>query len=276
MTNGPIIRITGLNYKIGSRYLLDNIHWTVQPGENWVVFGMNGSGKTTLLSIIAGFKHYTSGRVKVFGEGFTNDNILAIRKRIGWVSSSFFDKYYSKESALHIVLSGRNGTLGLDDDITLDDVMLAKALLTELNLGDKINRTFDMLSKGERQNILIARAMISNPDILILDEPCTGLDVYNRSYLFSTIEELSKKKDLSIIYVTHYAEEITPLFQKALLLKNGHIFAAGETAAVFNDQIIGELLGYPVIIEQEKDATYRLKVETQSKLSQLLTGRGQK
>ena len=261
-----------MSCKAGYKYLLRDISWQVAPGEHWVVFGANGSGKTTLLSIIAGFKHYTAGCVKVFGENFSNDNILAIRKRIGWVSSSFFDKYYSKESALHIVLSGRNGTLGLDDDITLEDVWLAKTLLAELQLGDKINRTFDMLSKGERQNVLIARALIGGPEILILDEPCTGLDVYNRSYLFSTIEELSKEKHLSIIYVTHYAEEITPLFQKALLLKNGHIFAAGDTSAVFNDQTIGELLGYPVEIRQE-DAFYRLKVETQSKLSQLLNAR---
>lgn len=267
-----IIELDKVSCKAGYKYLLRDISWQVAPGEHWVVFGANGSGKTTLLSIIAGFKHYTAGCVKVFGENFSNDNILAIRKRIGWVSSSFFDKYYSKESALHIVLSGRNGTLGLDDDITLEDVWLAKTLLAELQLGDKINRTFDMLSKGERQNVLIARALIGGPEILILDEPCTGLDVYNRSYLFSTIEELSKEKHLSIIYVTHYAEEITPLFQKALLLKNGHIFAAGDTSAVFNDQTIGELLGYPVEIRQE-DAFYRLKVETQSKLSQLLNAR---
>ena len=267
-----VIELDKVSCKAGYKYLLRDISWQVAPGEHWVVFGANGSGKTTLLSSIAGFKHYTAGCVKVFGENFSNDNILAIRKRIGWVSSSFFDKYYSKESALHIVLSGRNGTLGLDDDITLEDVWLAKTLLAELQLGDKINRTFDMLSKGERQNVLIARALIGGPEILILDEPCTGLDVYNRSYLFSTIEELSKEKHLSIIYVTHYAEEITPLFQKALLLKNGHIFAAGDTSAVFNDQTIGELLGYPVEIRQE-DAFYRLKVETQSKLSQLLNAR---
>ena len=267
-----VIELDKVSCKAGYKYLLRDISWQVAPGEHWVVFGANGSGKTTLLSIIAGFKHYTAGCVKVFGENFSNDNILAIRKRIGWVSSSFFDKYYSKESALHIVLSGRNGTLGLDDDITLEDVWLAKTLLAELQLGDKINRTFDMLSKGERQNVLIARALIGGPEILILDEPCTGLVVYNRSYLFSTIEELSKEKHLSIIYVTHYAEEITPLFQKALLLKNGHIFAAGDTSAVFNDQTIGELLGYPVEIRQE-DAFYRLKVETQSKLSQLLNAR---
>lgn len=267
---GTIIELNNVSCKAGYKYLLRDISWQVQKGEHWVVFGMNGSGKTTLLSIIAGFKHYTAGEVNVFGEGFSNENILEIRKRIGWVSASFFDKYYSKESALNIVLSGRNGTLGLDDAITLEDVRLAKRLLMELNLGDKINRTFDMFSKGERQNILIARALISDPDILILDEPCTGLDVYNRSYLFDTIEALSQKKDLTIIYVTHYVEEITPLFQKILLLKNGHIFAKGETTELLNDKIISDLLGYPVEIEQQKDATYRLKVETKSQLVGLL------
>ena len=271
-----VIDLEHVSCKAGYKYLLRDVTWQVKPGEHWVVFGMNGSGKTTLLSMIAGFKHYTGGTIKVFGEEFSNDNILAIRRRVGWVSSSFFDRYYAQESALNIVLSGKYGTLGLGEDIALTDVLLAKNLLGELKLGDKVDRTFDMLSKGERQNVLIARALFADPDILILDEPCNGLDVYNRSYLFSTIEALSKKKELTIIYVTHYAEEITPLFQKTLLLKNGHIFAAGETAAVFDEQLISELLGYPVTIEQEKDATYRLKVETESKLSQLLAGQSQK
>ena len=199
-----IIDLKRIGCKAGYRYLLKDINWQVKKGEHWVVFGMNGSGKTTLLSIIAGFKHFSEGTLKIFGEEYSNENILDIRKRIGWVSASFFDRYYTKESALHIVLSGRNGTLGLDDDITLEDVRLAKELLTRLNLGDKINRTFDTFSKGERQNVLIARALISNPDILILDEPCTGLDVYNRSYLFDTIETLSQKNNLTIIYSINF------------------------------------------------------------------------
>ena len=265
-----VIDLKKVSCKAGYKYLLRDISWQVKAGEHWVVFGMNGSGKTTLLSIIAGFKHNTGGKIKVFDQEFSNENILNIRKKIGWVSSSFFDKYYSKESALHIVLSGRNGTLGLDDDITLEDVRKAKALLTELNLGDKINRTFDMFSKGERQNILIARALISNPDILILDEPCTGLDVYNRSYLFSTIEALSKKKDLTIIYVTHYVEEILPLFDKTLLLKQGHIFEMGKTEELMTNEVLSELLGYQVQVGKEYDGTYRLKVETKSKLTELL------
>jgi len=265
-----VIELNNVGCKTGYHYLLKDITWQVKSGEHWVVFGMNGSGKTTLLSIIAGFKHFTNGDLKVFGEPFNNDNILNIRKRIGWVSASFFDKYYTKESAINIVLSGKYGTLGLDGTLSLNDVCQAKKLLAELQLEDKINRPFNMLSKGERQNVLIARALFSNPDILILDEPCTGLDVYNRSHLFSTIEDLSKKKDLTIIYVTHYVEEILPLFQKTLLLKKGHIFSKGKTKDMFTDKMMQELLGYPVEIRQEEDETYRMNLKIQSSLAKLV------
>lgn len=267
-----VIDLHNVGCKAGYRYLLKNVSWKVNAGEHWVVFGMNGSGKTTLLSIIAGFKHFTEGSVKIMGEAFSNENVLDIRKKIGWVSSSFFDKHYSKESALDIVLSGLNGSLGLAPDITLKDVRLAKTLLKELHLGDMIDRPFDMLSKGERQNVLIARALITNPDILILDEPCTGLDVYNRSYLFNTLEDLSQRKDLTIIYVTHYVEEIQPMFDKALLLKGGHIFATGATEELFTEEKMHQLLGYPVGIRKEEDGTYRMSVETESHLAALLEG----
>lgn len=265
-----IIELKKVNCKVGYRYLLKDVDWSVRKGEHWVVFGMNGSGKTTLLSIIAGFKHYTGGTVSLFGEMFSNDNILNIRKRVGWVSASFFDKYYSKESALNIVLSGRNGTLGLEYDITLEDVKLAKALLADFKLGNNVNKTFDMFSKGERQNILIARALIHNPDILILDEPCTGLDVYNRSYLFSTIEKLCKRKDLTVIYVTHYAEEILPLFNDILLLKNGHVFMQGQKEIVFTQRNVSQLLGYEVELQQDENEVYHLQINTDSNITNLL------
>lgn len=264
------IELEQVSCKVGYRYLLKDINWQVKPGEHWVVFGMNGSGKTTLLSMIAGFQHYTSGSVKLWGEPFSNETILDMRKRIGWVSASFFDRYYSKESALNIVLSGKFGTLGLENDITLEDVDFAKSLFAELRLVNKENRPFDMLSKGERQNVLIARALFSNPDILILDEPCTGLDVYNRSYLFDTLDALSKRKNFSIVYVTHYVEEILPIFEKTLLLKNGRVFAQGATKDMLTQTMMSDLLGYPVEIGQEQDNTYRLHVQTKSDLMQLL------
>lgn len=174
----PVIEVKKLCCKSGYRYLLHNINWEVQKGDHWIVFGMNGCGKTTLLSIIAGYNDFTTGSVKIFGEAYNNDNILQNRKKIGWVSSSFFDKYLTWESALNIVLSGLTGTLSIQFDITDADVKKAKKLLKELRLGDKINQPFCLMSKGERQCVLIARALISNPEILILDEPGTGLDIY--------------------------------------------------------------------------------------------------
>ncbi len=269
MTAVPIIKLEKVGYKTGYRYLLQDISWDIHAGEHWVIFGMNGSGKTTLLSIITGFKHYTEGNMRVFDEEITNENILAIRKKIGWVSASFFDKHYSKESALHIVLSGKCGSLGLDNSITLQDVRYAKELLEELQLGDYTNHTFDMLSKGQRQNVLIARALLANPEILILDEPCTGLDIYNRSYLFRTIEALSKRKELTILYVTHYVEEILPLFDNTLLLRNGRIFAQGKTDALLNNKIMNTFLGYEVEV-QMINGSYNLQVQAESSMIDLL------
>lgn len=264
-----VISLDNVSCKAGHRHLLKDISWNVKAGEHWVVFGMNGSGKTTLLSIIAGFKHFTKGEIKIFGETLTNDNILSMRKRVGWVSSSFFDRFYAKESVLNIILSGKFGTLGIDEGITLTDVALAKDLLAELNLGNKVDRSYDMLSKGERQNVLIARALFAKPDILILDEPCSGLDVYNRSYLFSTIEALSQKQEMTLIYVTHYAEEIIPLFDKVLLLKKGHIFAKGDIKTLFTSETIQSLLGYPVKVAYQNEQ-YHFSVETHSRLTDFL------
>lgn len=269
-----IIELKKVSCKIGYRNLLKDVNWKVKPGEHWVVFGMNGSGKTTLLSIIAGFRHHTSGDIRVFGEVPTNDNILAMRQRIGWVSASFFDQLYTKESVLDIVLSGKTGTLGLGDCLGLEDVALAKALLKELQLGDKVDRSFDMLSKGERQNVLIARALMTNPDILILDEPCTGLDVYNRNYLFSIIEDLSARKELTIIYVTHYVEEIIPLFDKMLMLKNGTVFAKDWMADLMNKDTLETFLDYPVRISQGQEGAYALKMTTKSHISSILYDQG--
>ena len=273
MDSDFVIEIEKLGCKAGYRYLLKDVNWQVARGEHWVVFGMNGSGKTTLLSIIAGYKHFSEGKVWLFGQLFDNKNILAFRKKIGWVSSSFFDKHYSKESVLDIVLSGKCGALGLCANLDLNDVVFAKEMLGDLGLGDKINRGFDMLSKGERQNVLIARAMFSQPEILILDEPCSGLDVYNRNYLFNTLEALGRVKDLTIIYVTHYAEEIMPIFDKALFLKNGRVLAQGEMAALFREALLEEMIENPVEIAREHSGRYRIDVQTTSSLTHVLERR---
>lgn len=266
-----VIRVENLCCKSGNRYLIHNIDWEVEKGDHWILFGLNGSGKTTLLSIIAGFHAKTSGKVEVFGEGYTDENILQHRSKIGWVSSSFFDKYLSWESALNIVLSGKFGTLSVDFDVTDEDVVLAKKILTELRLGEKINQPFCLMSKGERQCVLIARALIAKPEILILDEPGTGLDVFAREYVMRTIDELAQKTDLTIIYVTHYPEEMLPSFDNAMLLREGRMFAQGKTKEIFTTEIISDFMRYPIEVEHHADKNnYTMALEVESYLDDLV------
>jgi len=256
-----MIKAEHLSCQSGRRYLIHDINWEVKRGDHWIVFGMNGCGKTTLLSIIAGFKGETNGHLEVFGAPYDEKNIFSHRKRIGWVSSSFFDKYLTWESALDIVLSGVSGTLSLSKDITDCDVKRAKELLKQLRLGDKISQPFALMSKGERQCVLIARALISDPEILILDEPGTGLDIYAREYVLQTIVDLAENTDMTIIYVTHYGEEILPMFDKAILLRDGHLFAKGETKNLFNTKLISEFLGYPAEVIWNENGAVEIKVQ---------------
>jgi len=243
----PIVVAKNLTCLSGSNYLLNDINWEIQRGDQWVVFGRNGCGKTTLLSIIAGYKNYSSGTLRVFHEEYSAQNILTLRKKIGWISSSFFDKYYFHESVLSIVLSGLFGTLGIDHGYIPDeDVIHALNLLDNLGIKRKHKLSFSMLSKGERQNVLIARAFISDPELLILDEPGTGLDVIARERLLNMLQDLSENKNMTTIYVTHYPEEILPSFDKCLLLRNGTIYQTGNTEALLQSNTMSEFLNTPI------------------------------
>lgn len=239
----------GLCVKTGQQYLLKDITWRVPRGENWLVFGMNGCGKTTLLSVLAGFKQPTAGEVRILGQTYGPDNILALRQRIGWVSGSFFEQKYTKESAQDIVLSGKFGTLGLGRPITDSDRKRSRALLKALHLGRKISQPFHLMSKGERQNVLIARALMAEPEILLLDEPCTGLDLLAREQLLSTLRAMAQDSRLTIVYVTHHTDEILmDIFPKALLLKDGLAFAQGDTTALFTAEMLSDFFQTPVAV----------------------------
>ena len=255
-----IIEVNKLCCRVGKKYLLKDISWSVKPGEHWTIFGLNGSGKTTLLSILAGYKMQTDGTLKVFGESYNDDNLLAFRQRIGLVSASCFDRYYREESALQIVLSGLFGTLGLDFDISDENVKYAKKLLGRVGLGEKVEQSYASMSKGERESVLIARALISNPEILILDEPCSGLDVTARDRMLNTVENLARQGKMTIIYVTHYAEEVLDCFENALLLRNGKIYKKGISSEIFTAQCMSAFLNTE--IEVKKDECGRLTIFT--------------
>ena len=252
----------------GNRYTLTNINWEVKRGENWLVFGLNGSGKTTLLSIIAGFTEGSNGTVKVFGQEYDKENTLELRKKIGWVSSSFFDRYYHNETALNIVLSGLFGTLGVSDVVSDADMRKALNLMEELHLKKKENRVFSTMSKGERQNVMIARALISNPEILVLDEPGNGLDVLAREYMLETVTKLAKERNITVLYVTHYVEEILPIFENAMMLKEGKIDAIGKTKDIFTTESLSEYFSHDIEILQQEDR-YVAQLKTETKITEL-------
>lgn len=269
-----ILQMKNLCCKSGKRYLLNDICWEVKEGEHWLIFGMNGSGKTTLSSTIAGYKSITSGSLTVLGETYRKETIFSLRKRIGWVSSSFFDKHYTVEPALQIVLSALTGTLNIDDTIRDEDVRFAKRLLREVHMGEKMHQPFHLMSKGERQNVLIARALITRPQLLILDEPGAGLDIYAREQLMQTVRDLAEKSSVTIIYITHYPEEIQPFMNKTMLLRNGRIFAKGDTAAMITSEKLSALMNETVKVQRTQDGMLQVQVEAKTSLCEICYGAG--
>ena len=256
-----VIEAKDVGYKAGDRYLLKDISWTAAPGENWLVFGQNGCGKTTLLSILAGYKQQTHGQVKLFGETLSEENILALRQRIGWVSGSFFDRYYHQEAVLDIVLAGLTGTFSRGDRIDDQSIRAAKAALAKQGILVKQDMPFDLLSKGERQAVLMARALLHPTEVLILDEPGTGLDVLARERMLAEVSRLAQNKEQAVIYVTQHVEEIQPIFDHCLLLKNGRIFAAGLTEAVFTSEVLSRFLEAPVQLIKPQQGSWQLLLE---------------
>jgi len=230
-----VIKAANLAFQVGQQKLLHGINLDIKRGEHWLIYGMNGSGKTTLLSILAGFRQQTEGELQVFGEPFTAENILSQRKRIGWISSSFFDARYRHERVKDIVLSGKFGTYGIDWDLTSEDYNRAADLLSALGLEDKQHMSYDRLSKGQRQNVLIARAFMSKPEILLLDEPCSGLDVLAKARFMELLERLMQQDHLTVLFVSHDINDVRGLFPNTIMLRNGRMFAQGKTEELFTE-----------------------------------------
>ena len=248
-----VIDIQNLSRRVGNRFLIKNINWKVNRGEHWVIFGGNGSGKTTLLSAIAGFGSYDNGSCRVFGEEIADCDLSVLRKKIGWISGSYFDKQYHNETVLEIILSGKSGTLGLRHGITNLDLLMVQKLLDSSHLSHKKDSPFCTLSKGEQQNILICRALIAEPEILIMDEPCTGLDIMARERVFQWLKHYASFKHITLIYVTHYIEEILDVFQNCLFLKNGVVYMQGATDELVTDKVMSDFFEYPIKIKHENN-----------------------
>ena len=241
----PAIRLRRVGCSIDGRALLKDITWDIEPGSRWVVFGSNGCGKTTLLSLIAGYGNY-DGSLEVDGIPLSSLDARQWRKEISFVSGSFFGRVYHHETVLEIMAAAFRGTLGTPlDEMSPKEMQLIRALLETRGLVHKLDASFDTLSKGEQQMVLVLRALTQKSAVFLLDEPMSGLDVAARAQLQRTIFSLADQRDATVVYVSHHLEEISPrLFDKCLLLSRGRVVAQGPIREVLASpearKIIGE------------------------------------
>lgn len=249
-----IIELNNVSFERQNANILKEINWQVEQGEHWCILGLNGSGKTSLLNIINGYQWPSSGDISVLGHKFGTYDLRELRKEIGWVSSSLQTRMYESDSALKIILSGKHNTIGIYDEITKDDEEKAEELIHTFRLAHVKNQPYRVLSQGERQKVLIARALMNNPKLLILDEPCTGLDFIAREDLLDTITEMAEKLSVTLVYVTHHIDEIRPFISHTLLLKDGSVFAQGMTNSIMDEQKLSEFFGRQVHVFKENDS----------------------
>lgn len=247
-----IIEVTDVSYRREESAILTSVNWSVQYGEHWVIMGVNGSGKTTLLNLITGYLWPTKGKISVLGHSFGQVDLRELRKSIGWVSSSLGERFFQavpSEVALDVVISGKFASMGLYTNVRQADKDEAMLRMEAFSCSHLANKPFRLLSQGEKQRVLLARAWMAKPQLLILDEPCTGLDVYAREQLLTSIDKLAREAEApTLLYVTHHAEEVLPVFSHVLLLQNGQVRAAGDKNNVLTSSALSEAFGINVSV----------------------------
>lgn len=256
-----IISLDNVSYIRNGKYILKDINWHVNRGEHWVILGPNGSGKTTTLNMVNGYIFPSQGHVKVLEFEFGHSSIIELRKRIGWVSSALSQFIPTNDYPLHIVLSGKFASLGLWEKVDDDDIARANEILDLLKIRHLAERKYGMLSQGEKQKVLIGRALMNHPDIIIFDEAFNGLDIFARHDMEIAINELAEG-NITFILVTHNTDEILPVFGKALLLKDGQVHSQGDIDDMIQYDNLSDFYGANVDVFKHKDRFYLSLADT--------------
>ncbi|WP_314811548.1 ATP-binding cassette domain-containing protein [Fusobacterium pseudoperiodonticum] len=244
-----ILSYKNVSFRRDGREILKNINWEIKKDENWALLGLNGSGKSTLLSMIPAYTFATSGEVSVFEKKFGTCVWAEVKEKVGFVSSSLntFSDSLNNQTLNNIVLSGKYNSIGIYQEITQKDREKANNIIKDFKLSHlKLNK-YITLSQGEQRKTLLARAFMNEPSLLILDEPCSGLDIRAREIFLKTLEE--SKSKIPFIYVTHQIEEIIPSITHVAILDNGEIVSQGNKFEVLTEENLSKLYGIDLKIE---------------------------
>ncbi len=243
------------------RFLLDDVTWETKRSEHWAILGANGAGKTTLLQTILGYLWPSKGQIHVLTHQLGKYDVRELRKSIGFVSTNMDSRLEADQSALAITVSGRYAAYGLYEDIRKEDREEAMHFLSMMEAGQLATEPYQLLSQGEKQKVLIARSLMAHPSILILDEPCNGLDFPSRERLIQTIQNLCSTIDApQVLYVTHYPDEIMPAISHTLLLRDGSIVGTGLKEEVLTEELLSMTFAIAVQVSfQNNYPVVRLK-----------------
>jgi iron complex transport system ATP-binding protein len=250
-----VLAFAGVSVVRGGNTLLDDITWEVEEGERWVVLGPNGAGKTTLLQIAAARIHPTTGVAGILGEVMGAVDVFELRPRIGLSSAAIAERFPADELVGNVVVTASYAIVGrwreaYDDE----DYHRAMALLEALGAAHLADRRFGTLSEGERKRVQIARALMSDPEVMLLDEPAAGLDLGGREDLVARLGLLAQDTEApALVLVTHHVEEIPPGFTDVLLLRGGRVVAAGPLEPTLTAENLSATFGLPLVVERHGD-----------------------
>ncbi|WP_219837515.1 ABC transporter ATP-binding protein [Paenibacillus sp. R14(2021)] len=247
-----MITMQNITFRRGERQILNGVNLQMNKGEHWVILGRNGCGKTTLLEMMTGYEFPTSGTVDVLGNRYGECDVREVRKEIGYISQAVMEKLTLRDPVWEVVATGEYAFLRFYQ--TIDEAVRLKALrlLEEAGLLHTAEQTLGSLSQGERKKVLLARALMLSPKVLIMDEPCAGLDLYERENLLIDLGRLSER-DMMVVYVTHHMEEIIPLFTHVALVQDGEIVAAGPKKEVLSPDWLSRAYDWPVEVNWADD-----------------------
>ncbi|HSI82392.1 MAG: ABC transporter ATP-binding protein [Candidatus Methylacidiphilales bacterium] len=246
-----IIDVQGLGIVRTRNQILADVNWQVEAGQHWVILGANGSGKTSLLSALTGYFTPSTGRITLLGQTYGRSDWQKLRTRVGIVSSSVRQRIEDSEKAIEVVVSGKYAQLNYWGEVSDTDRAEAMVILERMEAGYLAEREWLFLSQGERQRVLIGRALMTTPPLLILDEPCAGLDPVARSHFLAFVARLAASPSSpTLVLVTHHVEEIEPCFTHVLVLRNGKVIARGPAVEHLDSATLSEAFGAEVTLRR--------------------------